>query len=66
MAAFISNTKEYIGHLRKVEHDVVFKQADSFYDLQNLEKYSKIKFFEDERNFRESIPKISSFVPRKV
>lgn len=63
MIGFLSKTKEYIKALRSVEHDVIFTQANCFNDLKNLEKFTRVKFFEDERNFKESIPKISSFIP---
>lgn len=63
MGGFLTSTKQYIRHLRKVEHDIVFKQKNSFFDMSNLENYTKVKFFEDEKSFRESIPKIDTFVP---
>ena len=63
MGAFLNSTKQYIKHLRTVEHDIIFKQKDSFYDLENLENYTKVKFFEDEQSFRDSIPIMKSFIP---
>ena len=63
MAIFLTSAKQYIRHLRKVEHDIIFKQKSSFGKLENLENYTKVKFFEDERSFRESIPKFDSFIP---
>ena len=63
MANFLTSAKQYIRHLRTVEHDLIFKQKESFHNLNNLENYTKVKFFEDERSFRNSIPKIDTFVP---
>lgn len=63
MTGFLAKSKEYIKALRTVEHDVIFSQSDSFGDLSNLERFTRIKFFEDERSFKESIPHIRSFIP---
>jgi Regulator of chromosome condensation (RCC1) repeat len=63
MIGFLAKSKEYIKALRTVEHDVIFCQSDSFADLSNLEKFTRVKFFEDERSFKESIPTIRSFIP---
>lgn len=63
MGAFLKSTKQYIRHLRTVEHDIIFKQKDSFYELENLENYTKVKYFEDEKSFRDSIPQMKSFIP---
>jgi myosin-5 len=63
MGAFLSSAKQYIRHLRTVEHDIIFKQKNSFYDLNNLENYTKVKFFEDEQSFRDSIPTMKTFIP---
>jgi myosin-5 len=63
MGEFLRSAKQYIKHLRKVEHDLIFKQKNSFFDLQNLENYTKVKFFEDEKSFKDSIPTLKSFIP---
>jgi hypothetical protein len=57
------SSKQYIRHLRTVEHDVIFRQKDCFYDVENLENYTKVKFFEDQRSFKDSIPTLDSFIP---
>ena len=63
MSVFFKKNKEFIQQIKNIEHDVIFKQGDSFYDLKNLENYTRVKFFEDSKDFREYIPKIASFIP---
>lgn len=66
MISFLTKSKQYIKALRTVEHDVIFNQSDSFQALQNLENYTRVKFFEDERSFKTSIPDVKTFVPGKI
>lgn len=63
MISFLSKSKQYIKALRTVEHDIIFNQSDSFQALNNLENYTRVKFFEDERSFKSSIPDVKTFVP---
>jgi myosin-5 len=63
MNRFMRRNKEFMPQIKNIEHDVVFHQEESLYDLKNLDNYTKVKFFEDSRDFREFIPKIDSFVP---
>lgn len=63
MARFMRRNKEFIPQIKNIEHDVIFRQEESFYDLKNLENYTKVKFFEDSKDFREFIPRIDSFIP---
>lgn len=63
MNRFMRRNREFMPQIKNIEHDVVFHQQESLYDLKNLENYTKVKFFEDSRDFREFIPKTGSFVP---
>lgn len=63
MFGFLRSNKEYVNSLRKVEHDIIFKGARSFDNPENLEAYSKVKFFESKGSFRKAIPHVTSFIP---
>jgi hypothetical protein len=63
MSEFLISSKQYIAHLRVVEHDVIFRQRDSFDQINNIENYTKVKYFEDEKSFKQSIPSVGSFIP---
>lgn len=63
MARFMRRNREFIPQIKNIEHDVIFRQEESFYDLKNLENYTKVKFFEDSKDFREFIPKMDGFIP---
>ena len=66
MSDFLLSSKQYIANLRVVEHDIIFKQKESFDDIKNIENYTKVKFFEDEKSFRQSIPNVHSFIPGMI
>jgi myosin heavy subunit len=66
MGDFLTSSKQYIKNLRVVEHDVLFKQKASFDEIKNIEDYTKVKFFEDEKSFRRSIPEVPSFIPGTI
>jgi hypothetical protein len=51
--------------LRALETAVVFKEFDGLNDLVDLENFTRVKFFECEKSFRESIPHVESFIPSK-
>jgi myosin-5 len=63
MNRFMRRNKEFMPQIKNIEHDIVFHQQESLFDLKNLDNYTKVKFFEDSRDFREFIPRIDSFVP---
>lgn len=63
MTDFLVSSKQYVANLRVVEHDIIFKQKDSFDDIRNIENYTKVKYFEDEKSFRQSIPHVGTFIP---
>jgi len=48
-----------------LETSVIFKEFDGLNDLEDLENYTRVKFFQCEESFRESIPRIESFIPSK-
>lgn len=66
MSDFLTSSKQYIANLRVVEHDVIFRQKDSFDQINNIENYTKVKFFEDEKSFKQSIPYVGSFIPSSL
>jgi myosin-5 len=61
--AFNKKQRPFIDQVKTIEHDVIFHQQSSFYDLKNLENYTRVKFFDDPKNFRDYIPKLKSFIP---
>jgi hypothetical protein len=65
MSDFLLSSKQYIANLRVVEHDVIFKQKESFDQIKNIENYTKVKYFQDERSFKQSIPSVGSFIPSR-
>lgn len=66
MSQFLISSKQYIANLRVIEHDVIFRQKDSFDQINNIENYTKVKYFEDEKSFKQSIPHVSSFIPSTI
>jgi myosin-5 len=63
MADFLVSSKQYIANLRVVEHDIIFRQKEALEDIRNIELYTKVKYFEDEKSFKQSVPSLHSFIP---
>ena len=51
--------------LRALETAVIFKEFDGLNNLEDLENFTRVKFFENQKSFRESIPHVESFIPSK-
>jgi Fe-S cluster assembly ATPase SufC len=62
---YFSKNKNSMEQLRALETAVIFKEFDGLNDLEDLENYTRVKFFEGEQSFRESIPHVESFIPSK-
>jgi myosin-5 len=63
MNNFSKKNKDFMQQIKNIESDVIFKQGDTFNDIKGLENYTKVKFFEDSKDFREFIPKLDGFIP---
>jgi hypothetical protein len=63
--AYFSKNKNSMEQLRALETAVIFKEFDGLNDLEDLENYTRVKFFEGEKSFRECIPQLESFIPSK-
>ena len=46
-----------------MEHAVIFNESEWFFTLENLENYTRVKFFEADVSFIDNIPKIDTFIP---
>lgn len=62
---FFAKNKNSMEQLRALETAIVFKEFDGLNDLVDLENFTRVKFFECEKSFRESIPHVESFIPSK-
>ena len=65
MAKYFNVNKNSMEQLRALEYAVLFKSLDKFFNLENLENFTRVKFFEGEVSFRKSIPDIETFIPSK-
>ena len=61
---YFATTKNSMQELRKLEYAVIFKKNEWFYTLENLENYTRVKFFDADVSFINNIPKIDSFIPK--
>lgn len=62
---YFHENKNSMEELRALETSVIFKEFDGLNDLEDLENYTRVKFFEGKKSFRECIPHIESFIPSK-
>jgi predicted nucleic acid-binding protein len=61
---FFTKNKNSMEQLRALEYSVIFKKLEGFFTLENLENYTRVKFFEGDDSFRDSIPKVETFIPK--